>query len=79
MARIGAVDDDAVGRELRDHNVDQGAVEVAAAEEVVAVVPDDAQQPFLGLEQGHVEGSAAEIVDQPRPIAALARPAGGDR
>jgi hypothetical protein len=40
-------------------------VEVATAEEVVAVVADHAQQAVAGLEQRRVERAAAEIVDQP--------------
>ena len=41
-------------------------VEVAAAEEVVAVVADDAQQAVAGLEQRRVERAAAEVEHEPR-------------
>jgi hypothetical protein len=46
--------------------VDDGRIEVAPAEEIVAVVSDHAQEPFLRLQQGYVERPAAEIVHEPR-------------
>ena len=53
-------------RELGEHPVDERPVEVAAAEEVVAVVADHAQQAVARLEQRRVERAAAEVVDEPR-------------
>ena len=53
-------------------------VEVLAAQEVVAVVVDDAQRPSRVSHQRGVEGAAAQVVDQPRrrPSRGLAGGAG---
>ena len=42
MSGIGTIDNVAICRKLRQRQVHERAVEVAPAEEVVAVVPDDA-------------------------------------
>ena len=55
----------ALRRELLDDPVDDRAVEVATAEEVVAVVADHAQQAIARLEERDVERAAAEVVHHP--------------
>src|SRR5262249_59098618 len=64
---------------LGEGGVGEPRIEAAPAEEVVAIVPDDAQQAFARLEQRDVEGAATQVVDQPRPVAAALGPAGGNR
>src|SRR6185436_11268543 len=65
--------------EQGDDAVEDRGVDVAPAEEVVAVVADDAEQAALGLEERGVEGAAAEVVDEPVAGAVVAREAGGER
>ncbi len=60
-ARCAAGPPTAATRQLGDR-----PVEVATAEEVVAVVTDHAQQPIAGLEQRDIERAAAEVEHQPR-------------
>lgn len=83
VPRIAAVHDNALGREPGEHEIDQGAVEIAPAEEIVAVMPNHPQETVLGFEQRNIEGTTAQVVYQPRPIAARLGPArryrGSDR
>ena len=51
VLRIGAVDDYALRGELGEHQVDDGTIEIAPAEEIVAVVPDDAQHAIARLQE----------------------------
>src|SRR5262249_46222126 len=64
--------------ELGERPVDDRPVEVAPAEEVVAVVPDDTQEALAGPEERRGDRSAAEIVDQPAALVG-GGPARGDR
>ena len=76
---VGPVDRHALAPKLFHQEVDDRPVEIAAAEEVVAVMPDDAQQTVPRVEQGHVERPAAEVIDHPGTVMVLAGPSGGDR
>src|SRR5690606_27750359 len=80
VGRVASTDPHALARlDLRDRPVDDRPVKVAAAQEIVAVVADHAQEALGGLEQRRIKGPAAEIVDQPRAAIVLRRPAGRER
>ena len=52
------------GLEFQDDVLEEQLVEVVAAELGVAVAGEDFDDAFLGLDDGDVEGAAAEIVDE---------------
>ena len=62
---------------LAHRPIDQDIVQVAAAEEVVPGVIDDAQPAVLGFEQRYVEGAPSQIEDQPHAFP-IRSPARGD-
>ena len=65
--------------ELGHHPVDDGLVEVVAAEVVVARGRLDLEHAVAQLEHGHVEGAAAEVEDQDGLIGAVLVEAVGER
>ena len=69
--RVDAEVDALVALELRDHPVDDGLVEVVAAEVVVPVRRLHLEDALAELEHGHVERPAAEVEDEDRLVAAL--------
>ena len=73
VERGGAVDLDPLGiLHPPEHPLDDLGVEVAAAEEVVAVVTDDPEEPFARREQRRIERPTAEVVDEPAFVTAVA-------
>ena len=67
LREVGAV----VLLELRDEPVDDGLVEVVAAEVVVARRRLHVERPVAELEHGHVERAAAEVEDEDRLVGLL--------
>src|ERR687894_237769 len=55
-------------QELRDHPLDDLCVEVVAAEVVVAAGGLDLEDPLAELEDGDIEGAAAEVEDEDRLV-----------
>ncbi len=66
--RVGAQIDALRLLELRHEPVDDGLVEVVAAEVVVAGGGLDLEHTVADLEYGHVEGAAAEVEDEDRLV-----------
>ncbi len=77
--RVGGEVDALLALELRDHPVDDGLVEVVAAEVVVAVRRLDLEDALAELEHRHVERAAAEVEDEDRLLGALLVEAVGER
>ena len=81
-ARALGRDRAAATRQRRGRPLAHGAVDVLAAQEVVARVIDHAQAALGGLQQRHVQRSAAQVEHQPGPVfvvALVGAPAGRDR
>ena len=70
LRQVGAV----VLLELRDEPVDDGLVEVVAAEVVVTRRRLHMERPVAELEHGHVERAAAEVEDEDRLVRLLVEP-----
>ena len=72
LAQVDAV----VALELRHHPVDDGLVEVVAAEVVVARGGLDLEDALAQLEHRDVEGAAAQVEDEDRLVVLLVEPVG---
>ena len=65
---------DSVVREPLHHQVEQPAVHVRAAQLVVAVGGQHPHRAALDPQHRRVEGAAAEVIDQDRPVAPVVSP-----
>ena len=65
-SRVAADIESEVAADVIEGNGDEQVVDVVAAEMGVAVGGDDFEDAFVQLEDGDVEGAAAEVVDGDR-------------